>query len=221
MRSENAASARSAMPAAAAGVTGLAPAAEPILAAAIVRFHDGQLRERDWPVMTRGPASRGPASSGPVAALWEAVAANHRYNGLLWQEGVRMRRAGAGSDDPAASRCLIDRYDGKRRRAIEAVDQALLSSLKDVAPHPDARLSHDTAGMMIDRLSRLSIEFHHLRARTGSADGRPQRARLFSSQRETLLTERIDLADSIDKLLREARAGLAWFQVFRCDGEAS
>ena len=51
-------------------------------AVSVVWFHDRQLRERDWPVMSHG------ASPG----VWEWIDANHRYNGLLWREEDRARR---------------------------------------------------------------------------------------------------------------------------------
>ena len=79
-------------------------------AVSVVWFHDRQLRERDWPVMSRG---------GGASGAWEAIDANHRYNGLLWREADRARRLDVPPAEIAAGRRLIDRYDRKRNDAAE------------------------------------------------------------------------------------------------------
>jgi len=179
-------------------------------AVAVVRFHDSQLRERDWPVMTRGPAL-----GGPAAAVWEWVAANHRYNGLLWQEENRARRLDVAPEDIVDGQRLIDRYDQKRLDAIEAIDEALLAGLHGVARETGARLSSETAGAMIDRLSVLALKIHHMRLQARRADAEPEHVQACTHKLERLRAQRRDLATCLDLLLREARVGAAYFKVYR------
>jgi hypothetical protein len=169
-------------------------------AASVVWFHDRQLRERDWPVMSRG---------GGASGAWEAIDANHRYNGLLWREAERARRLDLPPAEIAAGRRLIDRYDRKRNDAVESIDKVLLAGLHHVVRRPGARLSSDTAGVMIDRLSGLALHIHHVRA---GADAGADEVHVgaCTAKLERLLAQRHDLMCCLDRLLAEARAGLAY-----------
>jgi hypothetical protein len=165
-----------------------------IAAASVATFHDRQLRNPDWPIFDD-------ARSG----CWTWIAANHRYNGLLWREQDRARRLGKSADaspaEIAAGKRLIDRYHQKRSDAALALDERLLADLARVGRQPGARLSSETAGAMIDRLSVLSLSIHHLRAQAQRIDG--------------LVAQRQDLMSCLDSLLLEARAGRAYFKVDR------
>ena len=169
-------------------------------AASVVWLHDRQLRERDWPVLSNVP-SRLPSQS----EVWRRIDANHRYNGLLWREEDRARRLDAPPADIAAAKRLIDLYDQKRRDAIDAIDEALLAGLARIVRQPGARLSSETAGAMVDRLSILALGIHHMRAQVQAC----------AASLERLVLQRRDLMSCLDVLLAEAQAGRAYFKVYR------
>jgi hypothetical protein len=171
-------------------------------AVSVVWFHDRQLRERDWPVMSRG---------GGASGVWEAIDANHRYNGLLWREADRARRLDVPPAEIAAGQRLIDRYDRKRNGAVESIDKVLLAGLHHVVRRPGARLSSDTAGVLIDRLSVLALHIHHVRAQAQRAGADDAHVGACTAKLERLLAQRHDLMSCLDRLLAEARAGLAYF----------
>jgi hypothetical protein len=174
-------------------------------AASVARFHDRQLRERDWPVMSHG------ASPG----VWEWIDANHRYNGLRWREEDRARRLDVPPAEIAAGKRLIDRYNKKRNDAVESIDEALLAGLRGVVCEPGARLSSETVGVMIDRLSILALQIHHMRAQTQRAEADDEHVRVCTAKLERLLAQRHDLLSCLDLLLTEARAGRAYFKLYR------
>lgn len=166
-------------------------------AASVVWLHDRQLRERDWPVLSHLPP-RLPARFPVHAEVWRWIDSNHRYNGLLRREQDRARRPDAPASDVAAARRLIDRYNRKRADAVDAIDAALRAGLARVVRQPGALLSSDTAGAMVDRLSVLALQIHHLRACAAGLEG--------------LLPQRRDLMSSLDALLADARAGRVYFK---------
>jgi len=175
-------------------------------APSVVKFHDRQLRERDWPMLSHAQCASG---------LWQAIDANHRYNGLLWGEEDRARRVDVPPDAIAAGKRLIDRYNQRRNDAVEAIDEALLAELAGVATQPGARLSSETAGAMIDRLSILALKIHHMRAQVQRADAGEAHVQTCTAKLARLGSQREDLVSCLDALLREAQAGRAYFKLYR------
>jgi Mg2+ and Co2+ transporter CorA len=173
-------------------------------AAAVAAFHDRQLRNPDWPVFDD-------AQSG----CWTWVAANHRYNGLLWREEDRARRPDVPATEIAASKRLIDRYQQKRSDAVEALDERLLAELGRAGRQPGARLSSETAGAMIDRLSTLALHIRHMRTQAQRHEAGADRMHACACQLERLTAQRQDLMSCLDSLLLEARAGRAFFKLYR------
>jgi hypothetical protein len=177
-------------------------------APSIAYFHDRQLRERDWPMLSHAQVP---------TDLWKSIDANHRYNGLLWGEEDRARRLDVPAEDIAAGKRLIDRYNQRRNDAIEAIDEALLAELAGSAPQPGpgARLSSETAGAIIDRLSILALKIHHMRAQAERSDVDDAHVRACAARLERLDTQRRDLMSCLDMLLADVLAGRAYFKVYR------
>ena len=146
---------------------------------------------------------------------WRWMAANHQYNTLLWDEEDKARRTDVGPAEIAASKRLIDQYNQKRNDAVEALDEAILSELMDIPHTADARLNSETAGAMIDRLSILALKIHHMREQTERKDAEPTHIDACRAKLERLELQRQDLAACLDRLLREACEGKAYFKVYR------
>ena len=166
-------------------------------ARAVVEFHDGA------------------CAAPPPSGLWDAIAENHRHNGLLWAEEDLARRRNVPDAEIAGNKRSIDRYNQKRNDAIEAIDERLLSRFSAVRPAAGARLHSETPGAMIDRLSILSIRIRHMRAQAERKD--VARAHLDDCRAKLarLDEQRTDLASCLDQLLADCEAGIARFKVYR------
>ena len=174
-------------------------------AGAITQYHDAVLQFAD------GQGEH----PGSGLDAWIAIVANHRFNCLLWREEDKARRQDVPAADIAAGKRRIDSYNQQRNDAVEAIDEALLASLEGVAPMPDARLSSETAGAMIDRLSILALKLHHMRAQTERGDADAAHVDACAVRLQRLVAQRADLSGCLDRLLREAREGRAYFKVYR------
>lgn len=175
-------------------------------AMSITQFHDATLaaaaRRRDEQWEEANPA-------------WKQIALNHSFNRLLWDEEDRARRLDVGHAEIAASKRLIDRYNQQRNDAVEAIDEALLEQLSSVEQADTARLSSETAGAMIDRLSILSLKIFHMREQTRRAEAGPGHIEVCTGRLQRLIAQRADLASCLNQLLTEAHKGLAYFKVYR------
>jgi hypothetical protein len=171
----------------------------------ITRFHDWVLAERSAVQRTRMTP----------AHVWQWIEANHRYNALLWDEEDRARRTDVGDSQIAASKRLIDQYNQKRNDAVETLDEAILNELRDVAPLPDARLSSETPGAMVDRLSILALKIFHMRTQTERRDVNAEHIRMCQGKLQRLSAQRRDLCACLDRLLDEIQGGHACFKIYR------
>lgn len=174
-------------------------------APSILRFHDAALLA----------AVQGGFEHAGSARVWRAIEANHRCNWLLWNEEDKARRTDVGAAAIAAGKRLIDQYNQRRNDAVEAIDEAILDQLGEHEQRADARLSSETAGAMIDRLSILSLKVFHMRAQTERSDADRNHIDACHGKLQRLLAQRHDLLSCLDNLLLEASAGRSYFKVYR------
>lgn len=175
----------------------------PIDAADVMRQHDLALH-----------GAPGHAPAWPHESAWPWIEANHRYNQLLWDEEDRARRTDVPAEDIAASKRLIDQYNQQRNDAVEAIDKAILSGLGPVTLAPGARLSSETAGAMIDRLSILALKIFHMREQAQRMDASARHRQACHGKVERLMVQRADLGSCLDRLLQEAADGHAYFKMY-------
>jgi hypothetical protein len=167
-----------------------------IAAADLIAFHDG----------------RAPRAASP---LWEAIEANHRHNSMLWAEEDLARRRNVPDAEIAKNKRAIDGFNQKRNDAIERVDELLLNSFESVKTKPGARLSSETAGAMVDRLSILSLKIRAMRLQTERKDVDQAHIRTCQQKLDRLVEQRGDLAGCLERLLAEAARGESYFKVYR------
>ena len=187
-------------------------------ASEITDLHDRLLADASWPAGE--PAARDDG-------VWRWIQTNHRNNSLLWAEEDLARRTRVSDGEIAANKRAIDRFNQARNDATERVDELLLVALGLVDPASArtdspvstvpaaARLNSETAGSMVDRLSILALKIHAMRAQTRRADADDAHRAASAVKLERLEQQRADLAGCLDALLADARAGRAYFKVYR------
>jgi hypothetical protein len=144
------------------------------------------------------------------------VARQHRANFDLWHIEDEARRPGASDTDLAAVKRRIDSTNQLRNDLIEDLDRALLAWLeKRSLPNPKAPLHSETPGLIIDRLSILSLKIYHTReeservhAPAGHYERNRERLAILEKQRR-------DLAGCLGDLWREVVEGNRRFELYR------
>jgi hypothetical protein len=179
-------------------------------ACAIVQLQDA--RTRLW--------HQAPPESIQDGSLEGLVEAQHAANFTLWHAEDEARRPSADDSAIAAVKREIDRVNQIRNDTTERIDASLLSSLREAALQDAARLQHgeqhsETPGMMMDRLSILSLKLFHTQEEMDRA-GAPRGHRERNAERFAALKEqREDLAACLERLWGQVCAGERYFKHYR------
>ena len=191
-------------------------------AASVMALHDRLLADPDWPA---GVAAES-APDDPSDA-WHWLRVNHRNNCRLWAEEDLARRTTVADAEIAANKRAIDGFNQARNDATERVDEFLLIALGLVDPAsarsdtplstvpPGARLNSETAGSIVDRMSIMALKVHAMRQQTERVDVDATHRSASRAKLARLQQQRADLGDCLDALLADARAGRAYFKVYR------
>jgi len=184
----------------------------------IIALHDQLLATAGWPAAE--PAPRGDG-------LWRWVQANHRFNCRLWAEEDLARRTTVADAEIAANKRAIDGFNQARNDATERIDELLLTALglvdaasartdAPVSTVPaGARLNSETAGSIIDRMSIMALKVNAMRQQTERSDVDAAHIEGSRIKLARLQQQRGDLGTCLDALLADARAGRAYFKVYR------
>lgn len=146
----------------------------------------------------------------------DAVIAQHWQNFALWHEEDQTRNPLAPDIQIAAVKRRIDRFNQQRNDLTERCDELLLAFLcQQGLPALAAELHTETPGMILDRLSILSLKRYHtleqtLRSGVGHEHITRNRDRL-----QTLEQQRSELAASLDLLWQRILNGERGLKVYR------
>jgi Protein of unknown function (DUF4254) len=127
----------------------------------------------------------------------------HAINFCIWHFEDTARRTDLVDGEVVRCKRAIDSLNAKRNAAIEALDERLLRCVAAKRGPRGSRYQSETAGMLIDRLSILSLRTYH----TNRVEAR-QRLRVLEIQQRHLI-------DSLSQLMREMLAGRVRYRVYK------
>jgi hypothetical protein len=167
-------------------------------------------------LVTQWHQGDGAEDTAPTDVFLNLVAHQHRANFELWHIEDEARRPGASNAELADVKRRIDATNQRRNDAVEDMDRSLLQSLAARnLPDPEAELHSETPGLMIDRLSILSLKIYHTREET-CREGAPAGHIERNCDRLVVLEEqRADLAHCLNGLWSEIVSKKRRFKLYR------
>jgi hypothetical protein len=145
------------------------------------------------------------------------ICRQHAWNFLLWHEEDIARSLEVSAERIAEAKRKIDRYNQQRNDAIEQVDDALATMLREQGIQPDAAapLNTETPGSVIDRLSILALRIFHMHEQTLRQDASADHRATARAKLSICLEQKQDLARSLKQLLEDITAGRKRHKTYR------
>src|SRR5271156_3032570 len=157
-----------------------------------------------------------PAVTPSLTGFERTVAEQHLANFELWHAEDMARAPEASDHDLARIKRFIDHANQRRNDLAEQCDVFLLSFLSQQnLPAPSAELHSESPGLILDRLSILSLKLFHTREeidRPGSPPGHSERNR---ERLRILAEQREDLAGALDRLWQQVLNRERRFKLYR------
>jgi hypothetical protein len=157
-----------------------------------------------------------PAVPASLTGLERVLTEQHLANFELWHAEDTARAPHASDHDIARTKRFIDGANQRRNDLTEQCDMLLLKFLsRQNLPAAGAELHSESPGLILDRLSILSLKLFHTReeidrqeAPAGHAARNVERLRILAEQRD-------DLAAALDGLWQQVLNGRRSFKLYR------
>lgn len=157
-----------------------------------------------------------PAAVSSPADFLALVTCQHRENFELWHTEDEARTPNASDATIVGVKRRIDKTNQRRNDLAEKLDEALLAHLAPQGlPASAAPLHSESPGLIIDRLSILSLKIYHTGEEVARTDVQQDHRERNQQRLKILLEQRVDLASCLDALWREVLAGTRHFKIYR------
>jgi hypothetical protein len=148
----------------------------------------------------------------PTSEFEHLVLDQHRANFDLWHEEDKARDPDAADAAIVVVKRAIDRLNQRRNDLLEQIDLRLLDHTQSQM-NQDAPLHSETPGLIIDRLSILSLKVFHTEEQVHRST--PEHRAASQSRLQLLSEQRSDLAECLTALWNDVLAGRRRFKLYR------
>ena len=145
------------------------------------------------------------------SGFYTAVIENHAFNFQLWNQEDEARRDDLGYEHVYRAKRAIDGFNQERNNRMEQMDDWITHHFNP-STHPTCPIHSETPGMMIDRLSILSLKQYHMTKQTKRQEVDEAHRRrcqdklsILTQQQQTLLHCLNDLLSDIQTQKRTFR----------------
>ena len=146
---------------------------------------------------------------------WKFIEENHRWNFSLWHEEDIARIKDIDPLRIMQAKRNIDVFNQARNNAMEKIDEWILNYLDFNNVKSKGALHSETPGMMIDRLSIMSLKRFHMNEETLRTDASAEH-RANCGGKLLILDEQIkDLSNCLENIFSKLQTGEISFKVYR------
>lgn len=149
------------------------------------------------------------------SGLESLIVKQHRQNFALWHEEDRARAPRASAEEIAQTKRNIDTLNQARNDLVEAIDRELLEELKVAGVKQTGSLHSETPGMIIDRLSILSLKIFHTKEEIQRSTVSAEHTKRNRERLDILVQQRQDLATCLSALWEDIRDCRRYFKLYR------
>jgi hypothetical protein len=157
-----------------------------------------------------------PALPPSLTGFERALMEQHLANFELWHAEDAARTPEAGDPEVARVKRFIDAANQRRNDLTEQCDVFLLNFLSQQnLPAPGAELHSESPGMILDRLSILSLKLFHTREEIARPEAPPGHGERNQQRLRILIEQRDDLAGALDRLWQQVLSRQRRFKLYR------
>ena len=146
---------------------------------------------------------------------WSFIEENNFWNFSLWHEEDIARVKDIDPLRIVEAKRNIDKYNQARNNAMEKMDEWILSYLEQNKIAPGEKMHSETPGMMIDRLSIMSLKKYHMLEETLREEASVEHKNLCASKVKTLEEQIKDLSNCLVNILIDLEKSNLRFKVYR------
>ena len=146
---------------------------------------------------------------------WTFIEENHKWNFSLWHEEDIARIKDIEPTRIVEAKRNIDFYNQSRNNAMEKIDEWFLNYLLQNYIVSNGTLHSETPGMMIDRLSIMSLKRYHMQEETLRKDASEDHILKCSNKVAVLDEQILDLSNCLESILNKLQSGEIRFKVYR------
>ena len=141
------------------------------------------------------------------------VEENHAFNFQLWNAEDRARREDMGFEFVYNAKREIDHYNQQRNNRMETMDEWLFNELQPTCS-TTCPVHSETPGMIIDRLSILTLKAYHMALQVARVDVDSNHLETCHSKLHTINEQKKQLQDCLQHYLEEINNKTRTFRVY-------
>jgi len=145
--------------------------------------------------------------------IYQLVEENHAFNYQLWHAEDKARRDDKGAEFVYKAKREIDGFNQQRNNRMEAMDEWFCHTLQPASPQT-CPVHSETPGMIIDRLSILSLKFYHMALQAHRQEASKEHREQCANKLSVIKQQLDQLALCLDQLLEEVQNKTRTFRVY-------